>query len=384
MGADITLTPCAVDSAEPDDIGTGGAPSIDITASGSTLTATVVEASEIPSLDEVPILAVAAAAAEGTTVFRDVGELRVKESDRLAATAALVTAIGAKAEVVGDDLRVHGTGGRLVHAHTNCGGDHRMAMAAAVAALAAGHGESGIDGFESVATSYPAFLRDLTILAGPGSATGSNGGLTEAPRPYPLVAIDGPAGSGKSTVSRLVAERLGVPRLDTGAMYRAVAWAALDREVDPGDVHTVAEIARTADIEVEGARTSIDDVDVTDAIRSPEVSAAVSIVAANPRVRREMVLRQRRWVSMHGAGVVEGRDIGSVVFPHAHLKVYLDATPEERARRRAEEPPEGVARRDHLDSTRAASPLAVAAGARVLDTTGLGVEDVVKEVLSWL
>jgi 3-phosphoshikimate 1-carboxyvinyltransferase len=383
MGADITVTPCEPDGTEPDDIGTGGAHSIDITTSACALTGTVVEAAEIPSLDEVPILAVAAAAAAGTTVFRDVGELRVKESDRLAATASLVTALGAKAEVVGDELRVHGTGGRLSHAHTDCGGDHRMAMAAAVAALAAGLGESEIAGFEAVDTSYPAFLNDLATLAGPGAADGPDD-AHHAVRPYPLVAIDGPAGSGKSTVSRMVAERLGVPRLDTGAMYRSVAWATLERGIEPGDADTVAQIATIAVIEVEGERTAIDGVDVSAAIRSPEVSAAVSVVAANPRVRREMVLRQRRWVSTHGAGVVEGRDIGSVVFPHAHLKVYLDATPEERARRRAEEPAEGVARRDHLDSTRATSPLAVAPGARVLDTTGRSIEDVVEEVLSWL
>jgi cytidylate kinase len=146
----------------------------------------------------------------------------------------------------------------------------------------------------------------------------------------------------------------------------------------------VAALAAAAKIDVEDDRTAIDGVDVSSAIRTPEVSATVSTVAAVPAVRRTMVVLQRGWAARHGGGVVEGRDIGSVVFPHARLKVYLDASPDERARRRIEEPAGGVARRDHLDSTRAASPLAVAPGARVLDTTGRSVDDVVKEVLSWL
>jgi cytidylate kinase len=199
----------------------------------------------------------------------------------------------------------------------------------------------------------------------------------------PLIAIDGPAGAGKSTVSRAVAERLGLDRLDTGAMYRSVAWEALRRGVDPGDQPAVAEIAATAEIEVARAVT-INGTDVTQAIRTPEVSRAVSIVAANPDVRRELVVRQRRWAAERAGGVVEGRDIGSVVFPHATVKIYLTASPEERARRRHDESADGVATRDRLDSTRQASPLTQAPDAHVLDTTGRSVEDVVEEVLSWL
>ena len=123
---------------------------------------------------------------------------------------------------------------------------------------------------------------------------------------------------------------------------------------------------------------------MTDVIRTPEVGRAVSVVAANPDVRRQLVQRQRAWAEAHGGGVVEGRDIGSVVFPEAELKVFLTASPEERARRRHDEAPEGVARRDRLDSTRAASPLREADDARRLDTTGRSVEDVIEEVLSWL
>jgi cytidylate kinase len=198
------------------------------------------------------------------------------------------------------------------------------------------------------------------------------------------VAIDGPAGSGKSTVSRELAIRLGVSRLDTGAMYRAVAWAALDRGIDPADASAVADVARKADIEVGPDATRIDGIDVTTAIRSPAVSRAVSVVAANPAVRDELVERQRTWARVHGGGVVEGRDIGSVVFPSAVLKVYLTASVEERARRREDESSDGMARRDRIDSTRAASPLAKAADAHEVDTTGRTVQEVVEEIASWL
>jgi cytidylate kinase len=199
----------------------------------------------------------------------------------------------------------------------------------------------------------------------------------------PTIAIDGPAGAGKSTVARAVAQHLGLDRLDTGAMYRSVAWAALSRHIDLDDQDALAHLAETIRIEM-GERVVADGTDVTEAIRQPDVNRAVSVVAANPAVRAALVSRQRQWVLDHGGGVVEGRDIGSVVFPNADLKVFLTASPEERARRRSEEGPDGVARRDRLDSTRAASPLEVADGAQVVDTTGRPVDEVVKEVLAWL
>ena len=360
MGASVTVI--------PGDPGTAT-----IRALAGPLTATEVGASEIPSLDEIPVLAVAAAVAEGTTVFSDVGELRVKEVDRLLAVADMVEAFGARATIEGDALSITGLGGPLRGARFDSQGDHRMAMAAAVAALAARPGErSIITGFSAVETSYPTFAEDIDRLAvGPA-----------APRAL-LVAIDGPAGAGKSTVSKAVAQRLGVSRLDTGAMYRSVAALALELGTPPEDKDAVAALAAASTIEV-GERVTIDGRDVTGVIRSPEVGRAVSVVAANPEVRRHLVERQRAWVRTHGGGVVEGRDIGSVVFPGAELKVYLTASPEERARRRHDEAPEGVARRDRIDSTRDASPLREAQDAHRLDTTGRSVQDVVEEVLSWL
>jgi cytidylate kinase len=195
-----------------------------------------------------------------------------------------------------------------------------------------------------------------------------------------VVAIDGPAGSGKSTVARALAQALGWSYLDTGAMYRAVTVAALERGVDPGDEAVVADLARRVEIATI-PRVTLEGRDVEEAIRTPEVNVAVSTVAALPAVRAAMVERQRRWAEEQPAGtVVEGRDITTVVFPAATVKVFLTASPEERQRRRGEESPESLLRRDEADAARAASPLRQAPDALVVDTTGRAVEDVVEEI----
>src|SRR5262245_54180541 len=152
-----------------------------------------------------------------------------------------------------------------------------------------------------------------------------------------VIAIDGPAGAGKSTIARALAARLGLDYLDTGAMYRAVTFAALRRGLDLTDTDAVAGLARTVDLQVDEHGVTVDGVEATSAIRSPEVTAAVSVVAANSGVRAEMRARQQAWALVRGGGVIEGRDIGSVVFPDAELKLYLTASPRIRAERRVAE-----------------------------------------------
>ena len=204
-----------------------------------------------------------------------------------------------------------------------------------------------------------------------------------------MIAIDGPAGSGKSTVGRRLAATLGLEYLDTGAMYRAVAFAAIQRGVDPVDEDPVAQIARDMDLQVGDHGVLVDGFDATVEIRGPEVSRAVSVVAANTGVRQEMRTRQRVWAVERGGGVIEGRDIGTVVFPDAVLKVYLTADPAVRAQRRAQEMTDldydgvaaDIARRDAADQGRDDSPLREADDAVVMDTTGLGIDEVVQQLV---
>ncbi len=203
-----------------------------------------------------------------------------------------------------------------------------------------------------------------------------------------VIAIDGPAGSGKSTVARALARRLGLEYLDTGAMYRAVTFAALRRGLDPADVEPTAELARNVELEVSADGVTVDGVDASIEIRGPEVTRAVSIVAANPGVREELRRRQREWAIERNGGVLEGRDIGTVVFPDALLKVYLTARPDVRAERRASEVTQldyetvaaDLARRDALDQGRSDSPLKMAGDAVEIDTSELSVEQIIDEL----
>jgi CMP/dCMP kinase len=210
-----------------------------------------------------------------------------------------------------------------------------------------------------------------------------------------IVAIDGPSGAGKGTVARAVAARLGYRHIDTGAMYRAVAWKALQEQLDLSREDAVADLARRVRIEVADSTTRLDGQDISALIRTAEVDTAAAAVARQPRVR-EVLIQQQREMGRGGRVVMEGRDIGTVVFPDANVKVYLDASPEERARRRAHDPAHAAGRgaaavqdvataleaRDFSDRTRAASPLTPAADAVVVDTTGLSIEEAIQRVLA--
>ena len=208
-----------------------------------------------------------------------------------------------------------------------------------------------------------------------------------------IIAIDGPSGAGKGTVARMIATQLGFRHVDSGAMYRAVGWKARQDGIALDDEPRVAAIAAGAQLSVTDSAVIIDGHDVTRAIRTPEIDRAATAVARLPQVRAALVSRQRS-LGEHSGIVMEGRDIGTVVFPHADVKVYLDASPEERARRRARDPahsggPTAVAdvasaltARDELDRTRTVSPLYAAEDAIVIDTTGQSIEDVVAVVLN--
>jgi cytidylate kinase len=209
-----------------------------------------------------------------------------------------------------------------------------------------------------------------------------------------IVAIDGPSGAGKGTVARAVAARLGYRHIDTGAMYRALAWKATREGLDLSDEAAIASLGERAAFDLEAGRVRIDGHDVRTAIRTPEIDKAAAAVARHPSVRTVLVARQRAFGE--GGGVVmEGRDIGTVVFPNADVKIYLDASPEERARRRAADPAHAssktaqlaevataLAERDKSDSTRKASPLALAPDATLIDTTGIPIDEVIERVIA--
>lgn len=203
-----------------------------------------------------------------------------------------------------------------------------------------------------------------------------------------VIAIDGPAGAGKSTVAKLVAEATGLPYLDTGAMYRCVALLSTRTGIDSSNESGVAAIAESIDITFQGVQCWMNGEDVSQEIRSAEIASIVSIIAAQSPVRTAMRTQQQRWIQQQGGGVVEGRDIGTVVFPNAELKVFLTASPEERASRRVgqsggdlKEIAFNIAERDRIDSERVDSPLRPAGDAVVVDSTGLTITEVVDVIV---
>ena len=321
--------------------------------------------------DTAPTLGAIAPLASAPVHVTGVGFIRYKESDRVAAVVEALGAVGANATEDPDGFTVSpgAVSGGVVVTHD----DHRTAMAFTVLGLAT----PGIiiDDPACVSKTFPGFFDAIDELRARGDAK------------MRVVAIDGPAGSGKSTVAQALTPRLGLEYLDTGAMYRGVTQAALERGIDPNDELEIGSLAHHIEIDVGHERVLIDGVDRTTEIRTPAVEASVSVVAANPAVRAALRRQQRAWTRRRGGGVLEGRDIGSVVFPDAMLKVYVTASPEERARRRSTQSGVPVAdmlreirRRDHLDSTRTDSPLRIGDGDEVIDTTGMTVDDVVETI----
>jgi cytidylate kinase len=204
-----------------------------------------------------------------------------------------------------------------------------------------------------------------------------------------VIAIDGPAGAGKSTVARQVSTATGLRYLDTGAMYRCVALEVQNSATDPHNAEAVGKIAREVKVIIERDAAKLNGVDVTSDIRSTEINAIVSIIAAHTPVRDAMREQQRRWIQAQQGGVVEGRDIGTVVFPDAILKVFLTASPEVRAERRVGQTggdiaavAASIAERDRLDSTRLDSPLRPSDGSVIVDSSNRTIEEVVAEIVS--
>ena len=323
--------------------------------------------------DTAPTFAALAAKANGTSSVNGIGFIRTtKESDRVQASVDELNRLGVDARVDDDGFTV--VGGPHTPAAVDTYEDHRMAMAMALIGLTAD--EVTINDPGCVAKTFPGFWDFLDELRASASTT---------PR---VLAIDGPAGSGKSTVAKLISARLRLPHLDTGAMYRAVTYAVLRAGVHLDNHAAMTTAAENASIVMGPSSVVIDGVDVTKAIREPDITAAVSTVAAVPEVRVVLAEAQREWARARGAAVLEGRDIGTAVFPDATLKIYLDASVEERAKRRALETGDtdfaamqaAIAERDHLDMNRETDPLTVAEGAIKIDTTGMTQQEVVDEI----
>jgi 3-phosphoshikimate 1-carboxyvinyltransferase len=330
--------------------------------------------------DAAMTLAVLALFADGSSRLRNIASWRVKETDRIAAMATELRKLGARVEEGADFLVVtppqgaHLTGGAVIDTYD----DHRIAMCFSLAAL--GGVVVRINEPKCVAKTFPDFFERFAEVTWYSAA--------------PVVAIDGPSASGKGAVAQRVAQRLGFHYLDSGSLYRLVALAALREKIDLKDAQALGSIATELPAHFSHDRILLSGLDVTEAIRAEEVSAAASEVAAIPSVRQGLMLRQRAFRRSPGL-VAEGRDMASVVFPDATLKVFLTASAEERARRRYKQLIEkgfnatlstllqDIRQRDTRDSERSVAPLQKSVGAQMIDTTGLSIQEVVAQILQW-
>ena len=330
--------------------------------------------------DAAMTLAVTALFADGSSRLRNIASWRVKETDRIAAMSTELRKVGATVEEGEDYLVItppHAS--RLTpHPSIETYDDHRMAMCFALVAL--GNVAVRINDPKCVAKTFPDFFDRFAEIA-TGAAV-------------PVIAIDGPSASGKGTVARRAAQRLGFHFLDSGALYRLVALAAMQKGIALDDSGALGRLAQSLAVEFDDHNIRLGGEDVTQAIRAEAVSAAASRVAAIPEVRQGLIERQRAFRRPPGL-VADGRDMGTVVFPDAVLKVFLTASAEERALRRYKQLIDKgfdanlatllqeIGQRDARDSARSVAPLQKSADAQVLDTTGLSIEEAVAQVIQW-
>ena len=317
-------------------------------------------------------LAAIAPLTQGTVTVSGIGFIEHKESDRVNAVVAELQKLGVRADNHGDGFTVQS--GEPASGVIETYDDHRIAMAFTVLGLVSDG--IAINNSECVSKTFPEFFEYIDQLR------------LEGDKDLRILAIDGPAGSGKTSLAKRVASEIGLEYLDTGAMYRSVAAMALRSSVDPEDKEAVVSVANNIHIDFENETVLVNGENLTEVIRGPEVNAVVSHVAANPGVRAVLRRTQRSWARKRGGGILEGRDIGTVVFPKATLKVYVTATPEERARRRSlesgrpvEEILQEITGRDQIDSSRDDSPLSVSDEALVVDTTGKTLDEVANEII---
>lgn len=331
-----------------------------------------IDCNEIP--DAAMTLAVCALFARGKTTLRNIESWKVKETDRIAAMAKELGKLGARVEMGGDFISIEPPE-RLRHAEIDTYDDHRMAMCFSLASFGT---HLRINDPECVAKTFPGYFEKFSEIA----------------CPVPVIAIDGPSASGKGTVAGLVAKALGYHYLDSGALYRIAALAAIRSGIALEDENGVSALAEKLKISFENGEILLDGDIVTEEIRSEICSNGSSRVAALPAVRTALLELQRRFRTAPGL-VADGRDMGSTVFPDAVLKVFLTASAEERAKRRYKQLIEkgvdvnidtllqDIRARDERDSRRSVAPLQKHADAELLDTTEIGIDEAVSRVLEW-
>lgn len=355
---------------------------------------------EIPNLiDELPVIAAIASLADGETQIRGAEELRVKESDRIRCMVENLRRFGVPVDELPDGMIVEG-GHPIRAARVSSFGDHRVAMACSILALRA-DGRSRIDDVGCVDTSYPGFSKDLHKLsqAAVESAPGwkdylswvqpspkTSGGEQEPRRP--VVAVDGPSASGKSTVAKALAKALGIAYCNSGLVYRAITWSLVDKGVDLDREQSFKSAVRSMKlecrIEENELHVRIDGKEVGQEVRSPAVNAAVSRVSASPWLRKRLLPLFRK-LADDRALVMEGRDIGTAVFPGTRFKFYIDADPKVREQRRQKQgESDSIEERDWEDRSRKAAPLRCAADAVFIDSSRMTVEEVVLRMLEEL